>query len=217
MKKKYGSKIYTPEIDEYIRAHIKGTPLRELTEMINKEFDKSFGYEQIKNYCCRKHYTNGVDFRFKAGSEAFNKGVKITEWASAESIAKMAKTQFKKGQQSINHRPLGSTRQTRDGYIEIKTKEPNGWELLHRVEWEKHNGKLGPNDVVRFLNGDKTNCNIDNLVLVSRAEHVEITRQGLMCEHVEVNKSAVVLAQLTVAGRRKHKRSVTINNGQELD
>ena len=62
-----------------------------------------------------------------------NKGRKQTEYMSEEQLAKTKATRFKKGHVPKNHKPVGYERITRDGYIEVKTAEPNVFELKHRL------------------------------------------------------------------------------------
>lgn len=99
--------------------------------------------------------------QFKKGHITWNKGTKGLTSANSGS--------FKKGQKSHNKRPLGSTRITQDGYTEVKTKEPSTWELLHRLEWQKHNGAIPDGHNVQFKNGNKQDCKIENLYLIDKA------------------------------------------------
>lgn len=71
-----------------------------------------------------------------------NKGRKQTEYMSEEQLAKTKATRFKKGHVPKNHKPVGYERITRDGYIEVKTAEPNVFELKHRLVWIEHNGEI---------------------------------------------------------------------------
>ena len=43
--------------------------------------------------------------------------------------------------------------------------------LLHRTIWEEHKGPIPKGHVVHHLNGDKVDNRIDNLSLMSQAEH----------------------------------------------
>lgn len=46
------------------------------------------------------------------------------------------------------------------------------WVLSHHVEWEKHHGAVPPGWIVTFRDGNKSNCAIENLHLISRAENM---------------------------------------------
>jgi hypothetical protein len=109
----------------------------------------------------------GVQSRYKKGQEPPNKGQKM----SSELYKKCKPTMFKKGHLPANHQPIGSERVTKDGYREIKIKEPNKWEALHRVEWEKVNGKI-PKGLILVFKGDKMNPSPDNCELITRAENM---------------------------------------------
>lgn len=113
--------------------------------------------------------STGEAHRFNKGNVPSNKGKKMPP----EVFAKTAKTQFKKGNMPHNHRPVGSTRITRDGYVEVKVQEPRIWMFKHRVVWEENNGKRPPNAVVKFKDGDTLNCSIDNLYLTDRAGNMK--------------------------------------------
>ena len=109
---------------------------------------------------------------FPKGHQPANKGRKQTEYMSIAQIEKTKKTRFKKGDIPKNHKPIGYERITRDGYIEVKTTEPNVFELKHRLIWTKHNGAIPTDCVIRFRDGNKLNVDISNLYLVSKSENM---------------------------------------------
>ena len=79
---------------------------------------------------------------FPKGNQPMNKGRKQTEYMSDVQIEKTKATRFKKGNIPGNHKPVGYERITKDGYIEVKTAEPNVFELKHRLIWAEHNGEI---------------------------------------------------------------------------
>lgn len=105
--------------------------------------------------------------RFQKGHETWNKGLKgICIGGEA--------TQFKKGSKPQNHKPVGTTRITADGYKEIKIAEGmNKWRLFHRVVWERLNGKIPKNYNLIFRDGNRQNFAITNLTLVTRAQNMK--------------------------------------------
>jgi hypothetical protein len=142
---------------------------------------------------------NGLKGCFKKGNVPHNKGRKGICASGCE------KSWFKSGNIPANHRPVGSERVTRDGYIEIKIAEPNKWQLKHRFVWEKVNGKIPKGKNIRFLDGDKLNCNIENLTVVSKAENLEITRQGLQYDDAELTRTGVMIAKASLLSKSKKR------------
>ena len=108
--------------------------------------------------------------RFQKGRTPFQKGKKIEEWMSPEGIANSVKGRFKKGRPSQNIRPVGSERVNIDGYIEIKIAEPSKWRQKQRVVWEAEHGPVPDGYIVSFIDGNKQNCAIRNLRLITKAD-----------------------------------------------
>lgn len=112
-------------------------------------------------------------YQFKKGNAPANKGKKISEYCSAESLEKIMKTTFKKNQVPANHKDIGYERITRDGYIERKVAEPNKFRLLHRIIWEKHNGPIPKGHNIQFKDGNRLNVNIENLYMISKSDQLK--------------------------------------------
>ena len=107
--------------------------------------------------------------QFRKGNTPPNKGKKWSEYMSKEMQEKSRKTTFKKGNIPPNHRQVGSERITRDGYIEVKTQEPNVFKLKHRLIWEEHNGPIPKGYNIQFRDKNPLNCSIENLYMISRS------------------------------------------------
>lgn len=109
----------------------------------------------------------GKAHRFQPGNVPRNKGIK-----GMPSHPNQIPTQFKPGQRSKNWRPVGSTRIDSDGYVQIKMAEGKfKWKFLHRVVWERMNGPIGRDFVMSFIDGNKLNCKITNLTLITKAQN----------------------------------------------
>ena len=187
--------IFTDEIAEFVRSNYEGIGPAEMARILNDEFKTNYSKQQLKSYYANHNLNSGLTGYFEKGHVPFNKGRKGMHAAGSE------KTWFKKGHTPANHKPVDSERISKDGYIEIKVAEPNKWMLKHRFIWEKKNGPLPKGMIIRFLDGNKLNCNIENMVLVSRAEHIEITRNNLHSCNPEVSKIGVNIAKLNCAVR----------------
>lgn len=114
----------------------------------------------------------GRKFWIKKGSIPKNKGLKQTEYMSAEAIEKSSRTRFKKGNKPNNIRPIGYERTTRDGYIEVKT-ESGKFELKHRIIWQQANGSIPEGYNVQFKDKNPLNLTIDNLYLITRSQQLK--------------------------------------------
>lgn len=149
---------------------------------------------------------NGVDCCFKKGHIPANKGT------HPPTVGRMAETQFKKGHLPRNTKSVGYERISKDGYIEVRCemkKDRNvgdtNFVLKHRLVWEQANGPIPENHIVIFLDGNKQNCNLENLALISRAEHLQMTRAGLRSENPKFTETGVLIARTEVTRRNVKK------------
>lgn len=72
----------------------------------------------------------------------------------------------------------GDTRTSQNGYMYVKT--PQGkWELAHKIvaEVEVLGRELEPDERVRFKDGDRTNLNADNLLIVKVRPKVSVEKR----------------------------------------
>lgn len=109
----------------------------------------------------------GGHSRFQKGQTSWNKGTKGICGTHPNS----RRTQFRKGQKPHNTLPVGAEVVSTDGYRKIKIAEPNTWEFVHRRTWEAAHGPIPPGEMIRFKDGDQMNCDLDNLMLITRTEH----------------------------------------------
>ena len=175
---------YSAEHIEWLKSNIKGCPFRDLAVMFGKQFGTEIKLRALTTLTHRHGLHNGIDSRlagghpgckatqFKKGSIPHNKGKKgVGGWEP---------TQFKKGNTPVNFRPVGSERVNVDGYIEVKVKDPNVWDLKHRIAWEQVHGEIPKGHAVIFGDGNKFNLDINNLILVSRAQLATLNKKGLI-------------------------------------
>jgi hypothetical protein len=109
----------------------------------------------------------------KKGDTAYNKGLKQEDYMSAEALAKSAKTRFKKGNIPHNILQIYTERETKDGYIEVKIKNPNIWVLKQRLVYEKHHKiQLEDSEIVIFKDKNNRNFTVTNLKRISKEENM---------------------------------------------
>ena len=188
--------VWSEEEIKFLKEIYPYYPNREIAKILKDKFgiavtDKQLANARNNNGLPKKVIPNsGI---YKKGKVAWNKGKKMPE----ETKAKVKKTWFKKGRIPENHKPVGSTRVTVDGYKEIKIAEPNKWALYHRHLWEKtHGKKLSKNEVVIFADGDKSNFDIDNLVKVNRANLLYLNNNKLIFDDPELTKTGVNVSKV---------------------
>lgn len=192
---------YTPEQIDWLRTAYQTLWGDELRKTYNKHWGQQRSTKAILATIKRNGIKSPRPRRFQKGRVPSNKGVK--GWQAG---GNSAKTQFKKGQKSHNWKPVGSTRTCKkDGYLLVKTAEPSTWRQAHVVEWEKHHGKVPAGQTVSFIDNDKTNLSINNLMLISLAQSAVMAKMGLRQVEPEFKNTAVLLADLAMA-RTKHKK-----------
>lgn len=180
---------YTTKEIEYLRKISPGRSNKEITEKFNERFNLNINSKAIASTRKRYNIKSGLDGRFKKGSDPWNKGMKGLQIGGVE-------TQFKKGQKPINYKPIGSERITKDGYVEIKIKDPNKWRTKHSIIWEKHNGKVPKGHVVIFGDGNPRNFDLDNLILVDRHQLLLLNQHKLIKDNTELTKTGVQIANV---------------------
>jgi hypothetical protein len=198
---------YPKGVRDFIQTNYKDRGNKELYQMLCDRFGPVMTYPCMKAYKKNHNLSSGLDGRFEKGHVPTNKGKTWDDFMSKEGQRQSRKTCFAAGHVPHNHLPVGTVVKTTDGYMARKIKEPNKWEYIHRATWEKHNGPIPEGLCVTFKDGNTENCDIDNLMLISRAENAKLNQQHLRYEEPELTETGLLIAKvLTAAGERKHRR-----------
>lgn len=190
---------YTDEIKNFILKNYKGIGNEELKNLINKKFDTNLTTSQIKRYKANHKLDSGLTGHFPKGHVSHNKGKKM----SPEQYERCKATMFKKGKNPQNHRPVGSERVGKDGYMHIKVAEPNKWQQKNVYIYEKHYGEIPKGYKVIFLDQNKYNFDINNLACVSNRQHAVMCRKHRYTENAELTKVGKTLTELEGLIREK--------------
>lgn len=190
------SRPYTKKQLDFIRDGFKKLSAPELTSAFNKKFEETKTVGAIKAVTGNHRFKSGRTGHFKKSHTPWNAGTK--------GLVRPNSGNFDKGHVPANRKPLGHERIcSKDGYILIKVAEPNPYtgaptryRHKHHVVWEAENGPIPDNHVVSFRDGDKINCSIDNLTLLSRNELRYLNYYSYSELPIEMRKSMRALARL---------------------
>lgn len=203
---------YTQEQLDWLRENYLLMNVPALTAAFNERYGQSRTNDAIKGLLFRKGICSGRTGRFKKGLEVWNKGKKGYMGANA--------TSFKPGNLPHNHQPLWTERVSKDGYIEMSVPErnpytgfPTRYKHKHVWLWEQANGKKPRGTAVIFRDGNNRNFDLDNLLLVTRAELLVMNLHDYKNQPDELKPSVLALARVevkagirTCPGRGRHRQ-----------
>lgn len=208
--KHYGWQRFPRGLPEYMQEIIPGRSSKKVAEMVNEKFGEgTINAEQVLRYKKNHHLHSGLSGQWPKGHPSPYKGMKQEDFISPEGIERSKATRFKKGNIPWTRKPVGTITRSKDGYLWIKFRENqdgtgrDGWEQLQRYIWRQHNGPIPEGSMVIFLDGNKENCDISNLAVVTKAEHIEMMRSGLRFEDADLTETGVTIAKLKVKTREK--------------
>lgn len=201
-------RLFTPRQAAFIARMYKDISLIELTAAVNKKFKLAMEVSQLRSYTRNHGFTSGRSGCFVKGALPWNLNKKGYMGAN--------RTSFGKGNIPGNSKPLGTERICqKDGFVQVKiaeanpyTGEPTRYKHKHVVVWEQEHGPVPKGMVVRLIDGVKTNCVPENLLLVTRAEHLRLNQLGVSAYPPELRGTVVAIAKLEVKAfgcRRRQK------------
>ena len=186
----YQGKLLTKEQHDYLVSIQKNKTSRDVANKMNQKFGLSLTEKQIKSYRGNNNLNSGLTGRFEKGQIPHNKGKKYPNMPRNSG-------QFQKGGKPPNYVPVGTINYTTDGYPKEKIGDPNKWVLKHRKVWEDNFGPIPKGHSVCFLDGDKTNYDISNLVLLSREELIRMNHNDYFSSDPELTKLGAGITKLT--------------------
>lgn len=181
---------------------------KELTKRFNLKFKTDCTISSIAGKCKILNLKKDEKHQgqFREGHIPANKGLKWQDYMSDQAIKNSRQSTFKIGHKPLNSREIFSERITKDGYIEIKVKEPNVWILKQRYVYEQANGPIPKGYKILFADGNKLNCELDNLLLVSAGELLLMNVNGLCYKDKEATKCGLTIAKILEAKGKVKKK-----------
>ena len=173
-------RFWTADEDEILRQFFPTTKTEDLALRFGRKVGSLYnwaallGLKKDKKWVASQAASRlralGAAYRFQPGHAPSNKGLHRPGWAPG----RMRETQFKKGQRSRNWKPVGSTRFSKEGYLQRKVTDNKysrqNWVEEHILIWEKAHGKVSKGYKVIFKDGNKQHIVEENLELISNAE-----------------------------------------------
>ena len=215
---KYQTK-YPQGMYEYIRDNSWGVSSADMARKVKELFGYEMTPTRMKQFRQRHGIRSGVTGWYQKGHPPGTKGKTIEEICGhdPEKLAKVRSTQFKKGERPANELPIGAVTVV-NGY-KLRKKSMTGtqwerWEFLHRAVWEEHNGPIPEGMVVTFKDSDPMNCDITNLILITKAQNAVMTRKGYRSGDPDITEAGAALAALEIAVNKKKAARRKKKHGQ---
>ena len=206
---------YPQGMYEFIRDNSWGVSSKKMAEMCNEKFGTHWTPTGMKQFCQRHGIKSGETGWYQKGHAPGNKGKKLEEYVKdpervAEIKKRMAPTQFKKGEAPLNEKPVGAIVVNDHGY-KLRKRQMEGtlwerWEFLHRAVWIEHNGPIPDDMMVIFRDGDRLNCDISNLALITKQENAVMNKLGLRSEDPDLTDTGIAVAKLRLATKEARKK-----------
>ncbi len=162
---------FTDEEIDFLRQNVKGSTLKELTEMFNNKFNLNVDKNSISN----QKKTHNLRSGYNCGH--FNKCHKYT-----------------KGRLPYLTKPVGYETVDFKGDTLVKIANPNKWKLKHHLIYENaYNVKIKPKECIIFLDGDKSNFDINNLMKVNNTEQLLLSniQKNMKIKNAEITKAII--------------------------
>ncbi|PIE72084.1 MAG: HNH endonuclease [Deltaproteobacteria bacterium] len=195
-------RMLTPEQHAWLAVEYIKSSVKECTRRLNEKFGLALSEQQVFAYLKRYKIRSGRTGHFTPGHKL-----------GVGRPGKKNSGCFRKNSVPVNRRPLGAERITKGGYILIKIDEIDPhtgfrghYVLKHRYIWEQVNGAVPAGKILRFKDGNPQNCTIENLILLDRAEHMELTRLNYDECPEDVQPTVVALAKLKVKTYQKKRK-----------
>lgn len=201
---------WKPYEDQVMRALYPDTANAQLASLLDRSEPAirnrsvTLGIKKTAAFSERqKHLT-----QFKKGFTPWNKGKKFP------GTGRSLETQFQKGHKPSNWKPIGSERISKEGYLQRKMTDTGvtrkDFVPAHHLVWVEHTGQQVPKGyALTFKDGNKTNLNISNLELLSRADLMR--RNSIITLPPEVRKQV----HLVCGFKRRLRRIQRERNSRE--
>ena len=195
---------YPQEQLDWLRDHRAIMTRANLTKQFNARFGTTYKIGTLQGVCTRHRFMAGSTGQYKKGNVPYNAGkagLLPFKPNSGQFGAIDNQNSFK------NKLPVGTVAVAKDGFLKLKIAEPNQWMPLHRHIWETANRSIPPKHVLRFIDGDRQNCVLENLECLPKAISLLLNRSDYQHQHdtlKPVIKASCFLRNAISAKTREH-------------
>jgi hypothetical protein len=204
---------YTPEEIKFIKDNVTGRTRAELTDMFNRRFGRSITSARmgsiIHNHKLNpraRHAPEEIQFIRKnlpgrsctEITDMFNRhfGRSLTRRQMEARIRRRRDLKDLKEMMRTEKYEAGAEVIRPRGHTVVKISKTNEWKLKNRIIWEKANGPIPEGHIVIFADGNKSNFDLDNLILVSRSELAVMNHLRLIFTDKDLTKAGKAVANL---------------------
>ncbi|WP_292018417.1 HNH endonuclease signature motif containing protein [Megasphaera sp. UBA4382] len=199
LKTGVGAPLLSKEQYQWLKDHCHGLSYEDQQKQILEQFGVYMTLDQVKNMRNRYKMNSGLTGQFKKGNVPWNKGMKGCCTGGRS-------TQFRPGHMPHNTRPENYESVDIDGYVHIKPPGEKYMILKHRWIWEQAYGPIPPGYCLIFLDRNKQNCSLNNLALITRAEHARMCQKHLQFDNPEYTKAGIQIAKLMLKKSEQSKK-----------
>lgn len=196
------------KVEDFMKL-IQGRTSMEVQSLAKEKLGLELTLAQIRTWKKNHKTPSGYDTRFRSGHTPDSKGKRWNEFMSKEAQERSKLNQFKKGNIPKNRKPLGEVFLRSDGYLWIKLQDGHlndNWKQFHRYVWELENGPVPDGHKIIFLDGNRTNCEISNLMCVSDGVMSTANKWFGLGKDPEINKAIIKAAELKTAISKAQRR-----------
>lgn len=184
----------------YVRENALSMPLKRIAKNIGRSSTFVSAEMKRQGIVVPQYIKDGFrkDTVFKKGQRAWNKDRPQSEWMTEEAIKKTRQSTFKKGNVPHNtksdyHISLRRDKFYRYFYIRLKKSK---WVLYHRWIWENIYGEIPIGSNIQFKDGDRLNCNPENLYLIGRRDQALVNKHGGAKIPYELQSTIILMNKL---------------------
>ena len=186
--------IYTEEEINFIKQNCYGRTRKQIIEAFTAEFGWEIKERQLKGQMRKYGLTTGHTGKFGDNGHYYA-GRKMTPYQYKCS----APTMFKPGCVPKNRAEVGKEVVTYHGFVKVKVAQPDKWVKKHVLVWEAAHGPMPSKSCIMFLDRNRSNCDLSNLILVSKTANKIINKNKMFGDDPAVNKTMAALAEYMAA------------------